>query len=309
MPIIAPAETTDPQFYERLQACGAHVMSEEVASRQDIRPARIGLLNLMPAAAMEGTELRWLRFMSHSMLQIEPVLVKFNDDCRENRGSRRAPILQRYTSFDEAAESGLDGLIVSGDNQERRADGTPRPFDELHYDRDLSEVIDWADTHVGSVILSCLASHYALQRRHGIERTIRQQKMLGVFAHQITGQGSVTAGLDDCLRAPHSRWGNVDAAELDAHDISVLAYSDEAGWLLAEEPTSGGGTLTYIQGHPEYWRHDLHDEFARDQDQMPRGYYPNDNPTQRPYLSWSNDARAVFSNWIHGIYDEYSFAG
>lgn len=306
MPIVAPQETTDPQFFERLEACGALVIDQEAASHQDIRPARIGLLNLMPAAAMEGTELRWLRLMSDSVLQVEPVLVKFDDDCREIMGSKRAPILQRYTPFAAVAEAGLDGLIISGDNQERREDGSPRPFDELHYAKDLEQVIDWADESVGSIILSCLASHYALNRRHGITRTITDEKTLGVFDHRVTEHTGVTDGLDDCLRAPHSRWGSVEATTLQAHDITILAHSDRAGWLLAEEPTGSGGTYTYIQGHPEYWRQDLHDEFARDQQQVPMDYYPNNDPSRQPFLTWSNDAKAVFSNWIHSIYGSYS---
>jgi homoserine O-succinyltransferase len=305
MPIVAPVETPDSHFFERLEACGAAVIREDDATHQDIRPARIGLLNLMPASAMEGTELRWLRFMSHSVLQIEPVLVKFDNDCREVEGSKRRPILQRYVPLSYAKEIGLDALIVSGDNQELRPDGTPRPFSELHYSDRLAAAIDWADEAVPSIIYSCLASHFALNRKHGIDRTWSDKKVFGVYDHQVLARHGITNDMDDSIRAPHSRWGNMCTELLAASNLSIVADSEEVGWLIAEEPTSGGGISTYIQGHPEYWRNDLLDEFTRDQQQVPANYF-SDPERSTPSLSWSNDARALFLNWIAGVYEDYS---
>lgn len=306
MPIIAPAETSDPEFFARLERCGAAVIDEDSAQHQDIRPARIGLLNLMPAAVMEDTELRWLRFISHTVLQIDPVLLKFDNDCRDTAKSKRQPILKRYEPFSEARERGLDALIISGDNQELRPDGTPQPFDELSYGDELTKVIDWADQNVPEIIYSCLASHFTLQRRHGVEPSWPESKTFGVYAHQIMKRGAITRDMDDEIVAPHSRWGNVEEGKLSAAGIDVIASNADTGWLLAQEATAAGGHHTYIQGHPEYWRNDLKAEHDRDNQQTPANYYPNNDREMDPMLTWSNDARALFNNWISKIYANFS---
>lgn len=306
MPVIVPESNQDTSFFERLRDCGAVVIDEQAASHQDIRPARIGLLNLMPAPVMEATELRWLRFISQTVLQVEPVLIKFDNDCRERAGSRRKAILERYKPFSEVAEQGLDGLIITGDNQELRRDGTPRPLSELHYAKDLSSVTDWADEQVGASIYSCLASHFALNRRYGLERKIGSKKVYGVFEHTVTTESPATASMDDVIRAPHSRWGDISSDQLTANGISILAQNDQIGWLIAEDANSKGSINLYLQGHPEYWRFDLHHEYLRDHQTIPANYYPEDDPTNKPVLSWSSDARSLLSNWIHTIYRSYS---
>lgn len=305
MPIIAPESTPDRAFYERLESCGALVISHEAADRQDIRPARIGLLNLMPAQVMEATEVRWLRFMSHTVLQIEPVLMKFDDDRRETATSSRRNILERYQPFSTVREAGLDGLIITGDNQERRIDGSPQPFNELYYAADLRKVIDWADDQVGASIYSCLASHFALQHRYGLTRSISEQKTFGIYRHEIFGTSPTIFAMDDSITAPHSRWGDVSIDRLVDAEINVIAAHESVGWLIAEV-SSAGNTSTYMQGHPEYWRYDLHEEYLRDQQAIPENYYPDDDLHTRPTLSWSNDARSLFSNWIQNIYTRYS---
>jgi homoserine O-succinyltransferase len=308
MPIVTPEITEDSEFYERLSISGAAVIAEGQAMHQDARPARIGLLNLMPAPVMEETELRWMRFISHTVLQIEPVLLKFDDDCREKSGSSREHILQRYRPFSEVKEHGLDGLIITGDNQELSVDGRSlMPFEDLNYFKQLTEAVDWAGENVSSTIFSCLASHFALYGRHGINRKFSGQKTFGVFRHNVVDRNSqMTFAMDDTISAPHSRWGQVDVEDLINNDVNPVAVSNQVGWLLAEEPNETGGSDIYLQGHPEYWRSDLHQEYLRDKNQIPENYYEADNPENIPVLSWSNDARAILSNWISRIYDSYS---
>lgn len=308
MPIIAPEANQDKDLFARLEECGAVVIDQQSAEHQDIRPARIGLLNLMPGPVMEATELRWLRFISHTVLQVEPVLVKFDDDCREHPTSSRRPILERYQPFSVVADAGLDGLIITGDNQERRPDGSPQPLDDLYYAQDLRSVIDWASSNVGSSLYSCLASHFALNHRHGLEREIGERKVFGVFEHAVASDASITFAMDDTITAPHSRWGNIEPLALEKAGVNLLASNEDIGWLIAEETSASGNTSTYLQGHPEYWRNDLHDEYVRDRQVIPRNYYPGDRPEQVPVLSWSNDARSLLSNWIQNIYTNYSIA-
>ncbi len=308
MPIIVPAETEDPQFFQRLEDSGAAVIGEEEASHQDVRPARIGLLNLMPGPVMERTEQRWLRFISHTVLQIEPVLVKFDSDTRETPGSSREQTLRRYLPFSTVAEQGLDGLIITGDNLEL-ADNKPDllPFEELRYGNQLADIIGWANAEVNTTIYSCLASHFALNCLFGLEREKGDEKILGVYEHEvISPMEKIVSGMDDKIQAPHSRWGNIAPQHLGAVAVGVVAVSERVGWLIAQAQNPQGGTDIYLQGHPEYWRCDLRDEHARDCVQTPVNYYPNDDARQEPGLTWSNDARALHSNWISGIYEVYS---
>lgn len=302
------AEQIDP-LYEHLEEAGALLIPEETALHQDIRPARIGLLNLMPAATMEQTETQWLRYMSQTVLQIVPVLTKFEDDPREHCGSSREGILARYRAFDEVAAEGLDGLIVTGDNLELRLNTEARealPFSEIRYAQQLLEVIGWARSNVHSTIYSCLASHFLLENLYEARRQVTGEKVFGVFDHEVQpGDSALTQGLDDILRAPHSRWGDVDPAAVSAAGLGLLAVSDSAGWLLAEAKNDAGGYDLLIQGHPEYDRHDLAREFKRDQSEgltEPAGYFRNGEPR----LTWANDARALHANWISAIYRKFS---
>jgi homoserine O-succinyltransferase len=312
MPIIIPTGEMSG-LHERLSAAGAAVISQEQAEQQDIRPARIALLNLMPAEAMKRTETQWLQYMSHSVLQIEPVLVKFDDDKRERVGASRAEVLNRYRPFREVADSQIDGLIVTGDNLELRqspdADPTdPLPFEEISYAEQLADVIDWARSNVRSTIYSCLASHFVLDYLYGVEREVTGTKTFGVFDHRVdhTVESEITLGLDDTFRAPHSRWGDVPVELLGTTAVRVLARNNAIGWLLAEDTNEAGGSDLYIQGHPEYDRCDLQIEHVRDggltQDQ-PEGYY---SPEGKPRLTWSNDARALHANWIASLYRHFS---
>ncbi len=308
MPIIIPESTSDNEFYDRLSSAGAAVISEELASHQDVRPARIGLLNLMPAAVMEDTELRWLRLISHTVLQIEPVLVKFDDDEREDAGCSRKPVLKRYTPFSQVTESGLDGLIITGDNIEvNDSQNGLLPFEKVTYSEKLGEIIDWSSNEVPTTIFSCLASHFALHRRHGIDRNYSKVKNFGVYRHTVVDEHDPIAfNLDDAIISPHSRWGDIPLEQILDAKINVVATNDKVGWLLATEGNRTGYSDLYIQGHPEYWRQDLHNEYARDQRQLPENYYPENDPTKTPILSWSTDARAILANWINHIYSQYS---
>ena len=314
MPIVIPDRLHNDQLFESLAGRGALVISEHDATTQDIRPARVGILNLMPAASMEQTEVNWLRLVSQTVLQIEPVLIKFDDDDREQDGASRQPILTRYQPFTDVAQRGLDGLIVTGDNLELRGtEATEKellPFDEILYAQKLAEIIDWARARVPSTVYSCLASHFILDHLYGIPRELSTRKRFGVFEHaNIEGDYPILKGVDDVVRAPHSRWGNVRTEHLTDTDVTVLSRSESVGWLLAQIANQSGGTDFLLQGHPEYSRYDLHDEFVRDRERgqaMPEGYYAGNQPDRSPSLTWANDARALLSNWIAGIYKSFS---
>lgn len=310
MPIIVP-KTEHSDLHKRLVDAKAAVLSQEQAEHQDIRPARIALLNLMPAVAMEKTETQWLRYISHSVLQIEPILIKFNNDYRERNGASRSDILSRYIPFSEAVDIGVDGLIITGDNLELKDSSTnpptELPLNEIRYATELTEIIEWARSNVRSTIYSCLASHFALNSLYGVKREIGYKKIFGVYEHDVNiSNNELIAGMDDVIRAPHSRWGNVPEIYLQDTPVEVLAVSSLAGWLLATDSNKAGGKDIFIQGHPEYDRNDLMQEHKRDaakSSSFPADYYDQHG---KPRLTWANDARALHSNWINYIYQSFA---
>ena len=316
MPVII--QDDQAHLKSKLIKAGAIVLSGDEAISQDIRPARIGLLNLMPAATMESTELQWLRYISDTVLQIEPVLMKFDDDFRERSGASRENILSRYQPFSDVAKMGLDGLIVTGGNLELSdsQEGEQKiglDFDKLKFYDQLREIILWARSNVYSTIYSCIASHFALNQLYGMNRTIMKNKIFGVFDHQFhdTLTAPFTKGIDDIIRAPHARWGIIEMKEFENTNVDILASNSEAGWLLAQNKNNIGGHDMFLQGHPEYDRYDLHREYQRDwaigeAKGIPKGYYASNNPASIPQLTWANDARALHSNWIASIFKHFS---
>lgn len=312
MPVIIPSDQSN--LFSRLSKSGAVVLSEEQALAQDIRPARIGLLNLMPAPAMESTENQWIRYISNTVLQVELVFLKFDNDIRERQGGSRREILKRYTSFSQGTQDGLDALIVTGDNLEIKKDISPPeelPFKEIRYGSALAEIIDWSRKNVYSTIYSCLAAHFALNHLFNIPRTIASEKVFGVYEHQMTRflRSPITQGMDDIVTAPHSRWGIMDSQDLANAGVQVLANNDDVGWLVATSENAKGGLDIFMQGHPEYDKYDLHSEFLRDWEKgrgVPSGYYNNNNPASLPRMTWANDARAFHANWMSSIYKHFS---
>lgn len=316
MPIILRDE--HELLKSRLLKSGAVVLDDFEAHSEIHRPARIGLINLMPAATMDVTELQWLRYMSNTILQVEPVLIKFDEDFRGRAGASRESILSRYVPFSEAASGGLDGLIITGGNLELAEIQVGEKkigldFHELKFYDQLCEIIDWARENVYSTIYSCLASHFALDHLFKMKRTILDEKIFGVFNHRVldTLSSPFTKGFDDIIRAPHARWGSIADSEFENKDVEILACCDTAGWLAAQSQNANAGYDLFLQGHPEYDRYDLHREFQRDwalgeAKSIPAGYYADDNPASMPQLTWANDARALHSNWINAIYKHFS---
>jgi homoserine O-succinyltransferase len=317
MPIITPKGGGNEKFNERLAKAGIKIISEEDAKTQDIRPARIGLLNLMPAPAMEVTETQWLKWIGSTLLQIEPVFIKFDNDKRENDGASRQKVLKRYTPFSEVAINGLDGLIITGDNLEIQqhvgfASRDPLPFEDIRYYKQLCEIIDWADKNVGSTIYSCLGAHFALNYKYGLNREVSNEKIFGIYEHARTSTiSNFTAGMNDNIKSPHSRWGNIPVSRVDLiEELQVLAVNSSIGWLAIESTNKSQGKDLYLQGHPEYDQYDLHTEYQRDKKEgraIPENYYANNDPKKEDVsLSWISDARVLHENWISHVYSQYS---
>lgn len=254
MPLVA--HTALPTF-ERLAREGQHVLAPARAQDQDIRPLHVGLLNMMPDAALEATERQFIRLVGSSNPISQFYVHPFTLDAIERGPQARAHIDAHYTTFDAVREMGLDALIVSGANVTE-----PDLAAEVFWEP-LCEVLDWADRAVTSTLCSCLATHAVLLARHGIRRRAMASKRWGVFAHRVVARDHpLVANSNTHLQAPHSRFNEVRREQIEQAGLHVLVESEEAGVQLVVSPD--GFRTVYLQGHPEYDTVSLLKEYKRE---------------------------------------------
>ncbi len=273
-------------------------LSPEEAQRQDIRPLEIGILNLMPGAAVERTEAQLLRLLANTPLQIKPSFVYFDE---HQSGSKQSHFDEYYRTLREVREHGLDGLVITGANLEEHA------FRDVYYWNELVSFFDWARENVTSTIFSCWAAHAALYHRYGIRPTTFENKLLGTFPHRVRHESDspFLAGMDDEIFVPHSRWRGVGKQDTASHpELEVLIESDAAGPHLI---AGRNGRELYLQGHPEYDRTDIALEYARDKAagitvDLPQNYFPGDDDAKVPQRNWSANGQVFYSNWINWVY-------
>ena len=269
------------------------VMDEDRAIHQDIRPIRIGLLNLMPLK--EDTELQILRSLSNTPLQIDVVFIRMTDHASTHTSTSH--INKFYIPFSELKEEKFDGLIITGAPVEQM------PFEDVDYWDELQEVMEWSKTHVTSTLHLCWGAQAALYYHFGIDKEPLSEKMFGVFRHRVRNRKiPLVRGFDDVFMAPHSRHTEVPMDKLEADDrITILASSEEAGLFLC---MAEDGRQIFVMGHPEYDRMTLDKEYKRDKGkgleiELPVNYYPDDNPDNKPELSWRATANNLYTNWVN----------
>ncbi len=300
MPLIIPSSNKLP-IYNSLVSERVHVIDKSRAEHQDIRPLRIGLLNLMPAAVREKTEIQFFRLLGNTPLQIEPVLIRF-DDFIPNTGKERMEVF--YEKFVEVKSKGLDGLIVTGANLETQENGLLLDFDQIHFVDEWKKILDWAKEYVTSTIYSCLGSHFALEHFYKIEREHSEQKIFGVFTHTLdhSNHPEILRGMNDQVPVPHSRWGNIPIKSINHPELQIVAQNPDCGWHMI---LGRNGREIYLQGHPEYDREDLVGEYLRDKEngqEMPHNYFPNNDETQTPICNWKADSSVFYRNWVNHVY-------
>lgn len=331
MPLVSHIEL--PTF-RRLREEGEEILSAERASQQCIRELHIGLLNIMPDAALEATERQFFRLVG-ACNQIAQFHVHPFTIAGLPRGAEaQAHIDRYYESFARIREDGLDALIISGANV------THDHLQDESFWQPLTEVFGWAMDNVTSVLCSCLATHALIQYRYGVERTRLPAKRWGVFPHRIVDrQHPLVAEINTRFDVPHSRFNEVFQADMERHGLKVLVASAEAGVHLAVSPD--GFRVVYFQGHPEYDDISLLKEYKREVLRYyhgERGDYPPypehyfDAETQRLLAAyaghvtaarrngtpleampeaqivgrldntWRDSAKAVFNNWLGKVY-------
>lgn len=254
MPLVA--HTNLPTF-ARLREEGHDVLSVDRARHQDIRELHVGLLNMMPDAALEATERQFLRLLGSSNRIAQFFVHPFTVTGVTREGVLKDHVERYYETFEQIRSDGLDALVITGANPVE-AEISRETFWE-----GLVEVMSWARENVCSTYCSCLATHAAFKVYHGIERTPYEEKLWGVYTHRVVHRRHpLVAGINTRFETPHSRWNDVPPAQIEAAGMKVLVESDEAGALAAVSPDQF--RFLYFQGHPEYDGNSLLKEYKRE---------------------------------------------
>jgi homoserine O-succinyltransferase len=300
MPIKLPENL--PAF-DVLTREGVMVMSDDRATRQDIRPLRIGLLNLMPKKIQ--TENQFARLIAATPLQIELSLIRMSE--HQTRNTAAEHMAEFYRPFDEVAASGekFDGLIITGAPIEHL------PFEEVTYWPELMQVFDWTQSHVQSTFGVCWGGMAMIYHFHQVAKHMLDHKAFGCFRHNNCAPASpYLRGFSDDFVIPVSRWTEMKRAEIEADGgLKVLIDSPETGPCLVEDAAH---RALYVFNHFEYESGTLKEEYDRDLANgtainVPVNYYPEDDPARKPLNRWRSHGHLLYGNWINEIYQSTPF--
>jgi homoserine O-succinyltransferase len=276
-----------------LEAENVFVMGESRAVKQNIRPLRILILNLMPLKIITETHL--LRVLSNTPLQVEVELLMTSSHTPKHTSMEH--LLSFYKTFDEVKEMHFDGLIITGAPVELL------DFEEVTYWKELCEIMEWSKTNVTSTLHICWGGQAGLYYHFGIPKYTLPSKLFGVFSHRvITPNEPLLRGFDDWFAVPHSRYTGVRHSDIQrVEDLIVLSDSPEAGVYLV---MSGDRRQVFLTGHPEYDGNTLKEEYLRDLERglkiaLPGNYFQEDDPTKKPRVSWRGHAHLLYSNWLN----------
>ena len=269
------------------------MMGEQRATTQEIRPLRIGILNLMPLK--EDTEVQFLRILSNSPLQIQITFITTASYVGKN--TPQSHLDEFYKTYEDIKDTRFDGLIITGAPVEQME------FEDVIYWDELKKIMKWADQNVTSTLHICWGAQAGLYYHYGIKKHLLEEKLFGIYKHKVYHRKTpILRGFDDVFWAPNSRYTTVRKEEIEANkDLTVLADSEEAGVYLA---IAQEGKHIFVMGHPEYDRLTLDKEYRRDLAKdipisIPVKYYPDNNPTNRPEMNWRADSNALYTNWLN----------
>ncbi len=269
------------------------VMTETRALSQDIRPLRILLLNLMPTKVQTETQLA--RLLGNTPLQVELELL--HTGTHQSKNTSAEHLLAFYKTFDEVKHEKYDGMVITGAPVEQM------PFEEVEYWDELCEIMAWSKTHVFSTFHICWGAQAALYYHFGVPKYPLDNKLFGVFPHRVEYKNPILMrGFDDVFMAPHSRHTTVRREDVEkVPELKILAASPEAGiYALMTER----GQQVFITGHSEYDADTLKQEYLRDKKaglpiDPPRNYFPQDDDTQDPMVTWRAHANLLYFNWLN----------
>ncbi|MDX1781969.1 MAG: homoserine O-succinyltransferase [Thalassovita sp.] len=294
MPIKLPA---DLPAFDVLSREGVMVMPEDAAAHQDIRPIRIGLLNLMPKKIQ--TENQFARLIGATPLQIDFQLIRMSEHETKNTAAEHMEAFYKPFCEVEAEGTKFDGLIITGAPIEHL------PFEEVTYWDELTRIFDWTQTHVHMTFGVCWGGMAMINYFHGVPKHLLDHKAFGCIRHRNCAPASpYLRGFSDDMVIPVSRWTELRRDEIEAAGLPILIDSDETGPALVEDPAH---RALYVFNHFEYDSNTLKEEYDRDVAagkpiNVPANYYPDDDPTREPQNRWRSHAHLLFGNWVSEIY-------
>ncbi len=290
MPIRIPAGLP---ARDTLESEYIFVMDEQRAGRQDIRPLRIAILNLMPTKVVTETQL--IRLLSNTPLQIELTLLQTASYRPTNTSAEHMETF--YKNYEDVKDQRFDGLVITGAPVENLE------FEDVTYWKELCEIMAWSRRNVYSTLHICWAAQAGLFYHYGIQKRPLAEKCFGIFSHHCTDlRHPLLRGFDEEFLAPHSRHTEVPLEDVRAcRALDVLALSDKAGLYIA---ATHDCRQVYVTGHSEYDHDTLAKEYFRDRErgldiQVPYNYFPNDDPEKTPQNRWRSHANLLFCNWLN----------
>ena len=299
MPINVPDQLP---AIELLEQENIFIMDESRASKQDIRPLKIIIVNLMPIKITTETDL--IRLLSNTPLQIEIEFLRMKGHNSKNTPDEHMNAF--YKTFDLLKVNNYDGMIFTGAPVEML------PFEEVTYWKELTEIFDWSKRHVTSSLFICWAAQAGLYHFYGVPKYLLPNKMFGVFKHRnVNKQLPIYRGFDDEYYVPHSRHTEILEADIEkVNELNIISISDESG---VNAVMAMDGRQIFITGHSEYSRFTLDTEYKRDlindlPINIPANYYPDNDPSQEPIMRWRGHANLLISNWLnYYVYQETPF--
>lgn len=269
------------------------VMTNRRAITQDIRPLKILLLNLMPNKIETETQLS--RLLGNSPLQVDLTLIHTKSHVSKNTSAEH--LINFYKTFDDVKSERFDGMIITGAPVEQMK------FEDVEYYPELCEIMEWTKSHVHSTFHICWGAQAGLYYHYGIKKYPVENKIFGVFKHKVTYKNSILfRGFDDSFMVPQSRHTTVKKEEIKAvKELKILAESDETGVYAV---SSKNGKQIFITGHSEYDPNSLKNEYLRDLNankpiEIPKNYFPGNNPENEPEVTWRAHANLLYSNWLN----------
>ena len=284
---------------ELLKKENIFVMDDSRATSQDIRPLRIVILNLMPLKITTETDL--VRLLSNTPLQLEIYFMKLKSHTSKNTPIEH--MMMFYKDFDVLEKEKFDGMIITGAPIEHLE------FEDVEYWNEISKIFAWANTHVTSTMYICWAAQAGLYYHYGVPKYQLPKKMFGIFQqHTLQPQIPLFRGFDDVFSMPHSRHTEVRREDIEKHnELEIVAESPDSGVSIV---MARGGRQIFVTGHMEYSPYTLDSEYRRDLGKrddvdMPKNYYRDNDPQKAPNVTWRAHANLLFSNWInYYIYQE-----
>ena len=269
------------------------VITETRAITQDIRPLKIAILNLMPTKITTETQLA--RLLGNTPLQVELELLHTASHVAKNTAPEH--LLSFYRTFEDVKDDYFDGLIITGAPVEQME------FEAVSYWDELCRIMEWSRTHVTSTFHICWGAQAGLYYHYGIKKYPLEEKLFGIFSHKKDKKDSILLrGFDDVFPVPHSRHTYIRREDIEAHpQLKILASSDKAGVYAI---SNHGGSQIFITGHSEYDADTLKKEYLRDKNaglpiKVPENYFPDDDDSKEPLVTWRSHANLLYSNWLN----------